>query len=398
MTDKKRQDAILKILHYIQNGGDFATAKKMFQEEFDQVDVAEITAAERELIKQGLNPAEIQYLCNVHADVFKGNIKKNAENPDFSLPGHPVHTIKLENMVLKSLINDALLPDLQKYEAGQDRLDKIRQELSDLATIDKHYRRKETSLFPLMNKYGITAPPEVMWGVDDDIRGLIKKALKIANAEKIDRDKLAEAIKKASHEVLEMIFKEENIMIPMIDEIADQADWYNVKREEEQIGYTLIRKPMNWKPKEVKKASGSVEVDNLASFFINFEEGKLNLAQLNTILDLLPFALTFIDENDKVAYFGGGAAIYPHSRNALGNDVFSCHTAKSRPLIKKIFAQFHDGEIDKYEFHFTPHQMGRCLYLRYYAVRDKENKYLGCLEVAQDVTEIRSWTEEKRTI
>ena len=55
MTDKKRQDAILKILHYIQNGGDFATAKKMFQEEFDQVDVAEITAAERELIKQGLN-------------------------------------------------------------------------------------------------------------------------------------------------------------------------------------------------------------------------------------------------------------------------------------------------------------------------------------------------------
>lgn len=50
MTDKKRQDAILKILHYIQNGGDFATAKKMFQEEFDQVDVAEITAAELSLI------------------------------------------------------------------------------------------------------------------------------------------------------------------------------------------------------------------------------------------------------------------------------------------------------------------------------------------------------------
>lgn len=398
MTDKKRQDAILKILHYIQDGGDFATAKKMFQEEFDQVDVAEITAAERELIKQGLNPADIQYLCNVHADVFKGNIKENVENPDFSVPGHPVHTIKLENMVLKSLINDALLPDLEKYEAGQDTLKKIRQELSDLVTIDKHYRRKETSLFPLMNKYGITAPPEVMWGVDDDIRGLINKALKIANAEKFDRNKLAEAIKKASHEVLEMIFKEENIMIPMIDEVADQADWYNVKCEEGQIGYTLIRKPTNWKPKEAKKAAGPVEVANLSAFFINFAEGKLNLVQLNAILDLLPFALTFIDENDKVAYFGGGAAIYPHSRNALGNNVFSCHTAKSRPLIKKIFARFHAGEIDKYEFHFTPHKMGRCLYLRYYAVRDKNNKYLGCLEVAQDVTEIRSWTEEKRTI
>ena len=137
-------------------------------------------------------------------------------------------------------------------------------------------------------------------------------------------------------------------MIPMIDEVADQDDWYNVKREESQIGYTLIRKPMNWKPKEAKKEAGPISVSNLSSFLINFEEGRLNLEQLNAILDMLPFALTFIDEHDKVAYFGGGAEIYPHSRNAIGNDVFSCHTAKSRPLIKKIFAQFHSGEVDKY--------------------------------------------------
>ena len=72
---KERQEALLKILHYIQDGGDFATAKKMFQEAFDKVDVSEITAAERELIAQGLDPRKIQYLCNVHADVFRGNIK-----------------------------------------------------------------------------------------------------------------------------------------------------------------------------------------------------------------------------------------------------------------------------------------------------------------------------------
>lgn len=137
---------------------------------------------------------------------------------------------------------------------------------------------------------------------------------------------------------------------------------------------------------------------NLSSFFINFKEGALNLEQLNAIFDLLPFALTFIDENDKVAYFGGGAAIYPHSKNAIGNSVFSCHTAKSRPLIEKMFKQMHEGEFDKYEFHFTPHMMGRCLYLRYYAVHNQEGKYLGCLEVAQDVTDIRNWTSEKRTI
>ena len=49
------------------------------------------------------------------------------------------------------------------------------------------------------------------------------------------------------------------------------------KREESQIGYTLIRKPMNWKPKEAKKEAGPISVSNLSSFLINFEGRKVKL-------------------------------------------------------------------------------------------------------------------------
>ncbi|MGN1272041.1 MAG: DUF438 domain-containing protein [Lactobacillus sp.] len=396
---KERQEALLKILHYIQDGGDFATAKKMFQDEFDQVDVSEITAAERELIAQGLDPRNIQYLCNVHADVFKGSIKENKENPDFSMPGHPVNTIKQENVVIKSLVNDFLLPNLKKWEENHsdDTLNKIKQALSDLATIDKHYARKETSLFPLMTKYGITAPPQVMWGVDDKIRGLIKTAIDAANETPVDAEKLEQAIKEASHEVLEMIFKEEDIMIPMIDEVAKPEDWDNVKREEKQIGYTLINPPMNWHAKKEPTQAGPISVDNLSSLFINFKEGSLNLKQLSAILDLLPFALTFVDADDKVAYFGGGSEIFPHSKNAIGNSVFSCHTPASKPIIEKIFKEFHEGKKKEISYWFTPKKMGRKLYLRYYAVHDDDGKYLGCLEVAQDITDIEKLTGQKKT-
>lgn len=396
---KERQEALLKILHYIQDGGDFATAKKMFQDEFDQVDVSEITAAERELIAQGLDPRNIQYLCNVHADVFKGSIKENKENPDFSMPGHPVNTIKQENVVIKSLVNDFLLPNLKKWEENHsdETLGKIKQALSDLATIDKHYARKETSLFPLMTKYGITAPPQVMWGVDDKIRGLIKTAIDLANETPVDAEKLEQAIKEASHEVLEMIFKEEDIMIPMIDEVAKPEDWDNVKREEKQIGYTLINPPMNWHAKKEPTQAGPISVDNLSSLFINFKEGSLNLKQLSAILDLLPFALTFVDADDKVAYFGGGSAIFPHSKNAIGNSVFSCHTPASKPIIEKIFKEFHEGKKKEISYWFTPKKMGRKLYLRYYAVHDDDGKYLGCLEVAQDITDIEKLTGQKKT-
>lgn len=394
--DKERQQAILKILNFIQDGGELEEAKKMFQAAFDQVDVAEITAAERELIAQGLDPRKIQYLCNVHADVFKGNIKENKENSEFEKPGHPVHTFKLENIVLKSLVNDALLPDLAKWEKGDKGvLSKLRQELKDLAKIHYHYARKETSMFPIMTKYGITAPPKVMWGVDDKIRKLIGQANLLISQKDINKAEVSKAIKETAHEVLEMIFKEEEIMLPMIDEVASEEDWGNVKNEEEQIGYTLIQKPMNWKPKEKPKSDGPISIDKLSSLALNFAEGSLNLEQLSAILDLLPFALTFIDENDKVAYFGGGANIFPHSKNALGNSVYSCHLPESVPRVKKIFDDFHQGKKDKYEFWFKPRHMGRYLYLQYFAVR-KDNKYLGCLEVAQDVTDIRNWKTEKK--
>ncbi len=396
---KERQQALLKILHYIQDGGDFTEAKKMFQESFDKVDVSEITAAERELIAQGLDPRKIQYLCNVHADVFKGDIKENAANPDFATPGHPVNTFKQENVVIKSLVNDYLLPNLKKWEKdySEQTLSKIKQALSDLATIGKHYARKETSFFPLMTKYGITAPPQVMWGVDDKIRRLIKEANNVVNENDVDPAKLRKIIDEVSHEVLEMIFKEEEIMVPMIDEVASPADWGNVKDEEKQIGYTLINPPMNWKPKEEPKTAGPLSVDHLSSLFIKFKEGALNLEQLSAILDLLPFALTFVDKNDKVAYFGGGAAIFPHSKNAIGNSVFSCHTPESKPIVEKIFQDLHSGKKKVVTYWFKPKMLGRMLYLRYYAVHNKDGKYLGCLEVAEDITDIQKLSGQKKT-
>lgn len=396
---KERQQALLKILHYIQDGGDFTEAKKMFQESFDKVDVSEITAAERELIAQGLDPRKIQYLCNLHADVFKGDIKENAANPDFATPGHPVNTFKQENVVIKSLVNDYLLPNLKKWEKdySEQTLSKIKQALSDLATIGKHYARKETSFFPLMTKYGITAPPQVMWGVDDKIRRLIKEANNVVNENDVDPAKLRKIIDEVSHEVLEMIFKEEEIMVPMIDEVASPADWGNVKDEEKQIGYTLINPPMNWKPKEEPKTAGPLSVDHLSSLFINFKEGALNLEQLSAILDLLPFALTFVDKNDKVAYFGGGAAIFPHSKNAIGNSVFSCHTPESKPIVEKIFQDLHSGKKKVVTYWFKPKMLGRMLYLRYYAVHNKDGKYLGCLEVAEDITDIQKLSGQKKT-
>ncbi|KFN93369.1 hypothetical protein TMUPMC115_0444 [Tetragenococcus muriaticus PMC-11-5] len=70
-------------------------------------------------------------------------------------------------------------------------------------------------IFSYMEKYGITAPPQVMWGVDDEVRGLIKELLTYIKNPRAAFNPLFEKWEASKNEIEEMIFKEEEIMIPM---------------------------------------------------------------------------------------------------------------------------------------------------------------------------------------
>lgn len=449
----QRQKKIVEILNFLHQGGDFDEAKKMFDESFSSVDVSEITSAERELIANGLNPMEIQNLCNVHAAVFKGSITDNKSTPAFEKPGHPVSTMKLENLVITSLINDELLPCLKKWQQdgkNERYLKRMRNALKDLMKIDKHYTRKENLIFPLMDKYGITAPPKVMWGVDDEIRSWIKEANQMVNADPLpDKYAIEKSIEKASKEVLEMIFKEEEIMIPMLDEVASPNDWYEIEKEEPELGYTLISQPLPWKPtaQEIEESKGkktsdiaqelnqmaknlaesqnlteptqpkhskkkmpvhekirqrsqtmptTLEFPSLESINVKFDSGSMNLQELTALFKILPVDLTFVDATDHVKWFSNSAdRVFPRTKAVIGRAVVNCHPPKSVDKVEKILQDFHEGKSDKNEFWLNLH--GKIfVYIRYYALRDETGTYLGCLEVTQDVTHIRNLTGEKK--
>ena len=49
--------------------------------------------------------------------------------------------------------------------------------------------------------------------------------------------------------VNEMIFKEENILLPMLVDELTQDEWVTVKEESEEIGY-IIDKVAEWKPRK----------------------------------------------------------------------------------------------------------------------------------------------------
>ncbi|MGX7198396.1 DUF438 domain-containing protein [Enterococcus nangangensis] len=435
-TSYARQKKIVEILKLLHEGGEFEEAKRLFNESFDGVDVTEITAAERELIQSGLNPSEIQRLCNVHAAVFKGSITDiHRSNYEHEQPGHPVHTLKLENRVIQSLIDDELRDTFKKMEKGDwSQRERLLTALKDLLQIDKHYARKETLIFSYMEQYGISAPPKVMWGVDDRVREQIKAVITYLSSPKAAINPLRELLEDALTEIEEMIFKEEEIMIPMTLDVFSLKDWEKIARDSADIGYAFIPEPLPYKAsvaglakeaeheaerqEKIQRAKMSTEAIqeslttgevaapekhydweeavNTAEQLV-FPTGLLKYQELLAIFQVLPVDLTFVDSNDVVRFYSEGKhRVFPRTKSVVGREVVNCHPPKSMHIVEKILTDFKEGTRDVADFWFE--MRGKKIYIRYFALRDDNNQYLGCLEVTQEITEIQALDGQKRLL
>ncbi|MFW9924689.1 MAG: PAS domain-containing protein, partial [Candidatus Thorarchaeota archaeon] len=138
-------------------------------------------------------------------------------------------------------------------------------------------------------------------------------------------------------------------------------------------------------PKEIKEG------------MIEFETGPLPLAVLEPIFNTLPIDITFVDPEDNVRYFSKGEErIFVRTKAVIGRSVQNCHPHKSIHVVNKILSDFREGKRKVAEFWI---QLGeRKIHIRYFAVHSKEGKYLGCLEVSQDITEIQKLEGQKRLL
>jgi PAS domain S-box-containing protein len=118
---------------------------------------------------------------------------------------------------------------------------------------------------------------------------------------------------------------------------------------------------------------------------------------IEAMLDAMPVEISFVDESDEVKYFNkNGDRIFPRPRNIVGKKVQQCHPPKSVHKVLQILEAFKKGKKDVAEFWIN--LKGRQIYIRYFPVRDKDGKYLGTLEVSQDITDIKKIEGEKRLL
>lgn len=365
--------------------------REAFLKTFESVDAAEIAAAEAELIKGGMPVEEILNLCNVHAAIVEGNVNVIDADPDM---GHPLAVFYQENEGLEDFLNGEFKKSKEAFLENNDQASFVLA-LKKLSKLDKHYARKENLMFPHMERNGILAPPKVMWGKDDEIRDLIKQSL--TKAENNEKDEPLFDLMES--EVRGMIMKENQILKPMLVDNLTEADWKVVAQESAQFGYAFVEGVEGASPSDVKAWLRDEPREDLPSGTsdVVLPSGYFNAHELEAVLNALPYDITYVNADDRVQYFSEGKhRVFPRTRTIIGRLVEDCHPPKSLDRVLAVVDSFKSGEKD--EEHFWIQRDGLFILIRYFAVRDDEGKYLGVVEVMEEISGLRGLEGSKTLV
>ncbi|MCK4693550.1 MAG: PAS domain-containing protein [Anaerolineales bacterium] len=131
--------------------------------------------------------------------------------------------------------------------------------------------------------------------------------------------------------------------------------------------------------------------------------GKLPENVLDAVLETIPIEFSIVDQNNKVlAWNKHETRIFKRPAGIVGRDVRDCHPKKSLDKVETILQEMKAGSREKARFWIDlpigPDDEKQKVLIEYYALRDSDGKYIGCLEASQNIADIQSLTGQKRLL
>jgi len=379
----KRQEQLKSLIQRLHRGEDRTAVEAEFKRDFAYVTGAEIAQMEYNLVQDGVSVEEIQSLCDVHASLFQGSL---AELHKDVLTVNPITIFEEENAEFSVLVDKAL----KFKQETNNNINVVKPFLLDLIEefrrIDTHYSKKENVFFPFLEKHGIETIPQVMWGVDNQVREKLKDSFITLNTSD-DVNTIMDKFYQMVEMVKEMITKENMILFPLLRDTLTENDFKAIAQslENPEAGIYQSKNEENPTFEEVESVDGDIRMSM----------GHLSTIEVNAIMNTLPFDMTFVDANDRVKYVSQGKErIFDRPASVIGRPVHLCHPPQSVHVVMSIVEDLRSGKKDHEDFWIN--FRGKFVFIRYYAVRGEAGEYLGCIEVTQEISEIRSLEGEKR--
>lgn len=383
---ENRTELLKKYLKRLGEGESLESVRSDFVEKFSEVDASEIMKAEQELLSEGTPLTEVQKLCDIHAALFHGaTIEEkiaNAEKAvsgsvDYSdkhtkalrlekIIGHPLYTFTKENEALTELLN--------KYNETKDI-----NVLAVIRDVSIHYAKKGDLIYPQLNvRHGISGPSDVMWTVDDEIRDEFASLMKEDNHNEKWNQRLEAVLKR----IEDMIYKEQNILFPNCAVNFTEDEWIGIYHDSKDYAVCFGVENEIWDKAE-NKSTKAANKSEYSKEEIVMPGGHMTIEQLTALLNTIPLEISFIDDNNINRFFNEGPKVFKRPGMAIDREVFSCHPPKIEPMVRAIIEDFRNNKRDSVQV--WTEKGGRSMLVTYMAVRDKEENYIGTVELVQDM-------------
>lgn len=401
-SKRENKKALIKeMIKRLHAGARPEEVKEDFKEVLKGLEPMDIAQIEEALIQEGMSREEIQRLCDVHLAVFRESLEKEKI---LAPAGHPIHILMEEHKMLLEFTNE--LKNAAREIKGAKDFDSVSGNMKQLSHIaehfkesESHYLREENVLFPYLEKHGITQPPAIMWTEHDKIREIKKNLYRLIDAHvgMVFQDfvkQLEEVAISLADMLSDHFYKENSILFPTALKVIGKDEWKDIRYQFDELGYCCFT------PEHAKitlegmdALTSKPEVEGVVSF----ETGNLSKEEIEAIFNTLPVDITFVDKKDTVRYFNQSEErIFPRTKAVIGRKVQQCHPSKSVHIVNQILEDFKSGRKDVAEFWID--LKARLIYIRYFALRNKNGDYLGCLEVTQDITGIKKIEGERRLL
>ncbi|MDD7291286.1 MAG: DUF438 domain-containing protein, partial [Veillonella caviae] len=289
-----------------------------------------------------------------------------------------------------------------------------------------HLSRKQNQLYPMLEEHGFDRPTRIMWTFDDGVRDAISTSYALLREDKISE--FIASMPETLEKLRDLNAKELEVLYPTAVKLLSDEEFVRMSASDHEIGYAIISAPPVYVVEGVNDddvtangcgaigGEGIASASNVSNAFLqdlagllskyvgpinggapaknqvlDVATGKLTLEQINLLFRHLPVDLSYVDENELVAFYSDTShRIFPRSANVIGREVKNCHPAKSVHVVEEIIEKFRSGEQSQAEFWIN--KPGLFIYVLYTAVRDEKGKFRGVLEMMQDCTHIRELT------
>lgn len=170
------------------------------------------------------------------------------EQDPFEIPGHPLHTLRQENLAIEAFLADGFFSRMQTL--GQEDSPSLRENLLEdvarLMQIERHYGRIETLMLPILENHGHVAASRVLSSIQRDILRMLRALRDDLQRPDSDPQGIIDFTAFLVRDIQMLIRQEREVYTAPARNLVSEAQWREVAEKGAAFGYCLIETPPPW--------------------------------------------------------------------------------------------------------------------------------------------------------